>query len=180
MRTALFVMVALGLGLSSVSAQDRPIEIGVDGGFQFTLPEDGENSTSIFLPAGWLRVGFFVSDRVELESLLGFSHFSMEDYSSTQFQLMPYLAYHFKSYDEGGPLPYVRVGAGLAFEDYSGESVDAGETRFGVGVGLGVKFPMTDRLRFRVEGAFDHWFETDDYQGFNLIQILVGFSFFTK
>lgn len=76
------------------------------------------------------------------------------------------------------------VGTGLyirPFAALSGASVsDEGSTNQPqLGVGLGYKLPLANRLASRFEVNYTHGFETDDLYSSNAIGLRIGFSFFT-
>ena len=52
----------------------RPIELGIDGGIMIGF--DDPNVTVVSLPVQAFRVGFFMTDRVEIEPRLTFNSIS--------------------------------------------------------------------------------------------------------
>lgn len=176
MRGALLLAVTLLSALPLAATAQNAIEVGTDAGIRLSLPDRGDNVTSIFAPGGWVRVGFPVSSSLGVEPVASFRYNSDDDTSVTAFELSPYLVYNFS--DPRGDSPFVKLGAGVSFTDVDTPTVDAGTTQFGIGGGVGTRFGISDAFSMRIEGGFNHWFESDDAPSFNLLQLLVGFSVF--
>ena len=69
-----------------------------------------------------------------------------------------------------------RWGGGLDY--FNVEGFD--DIQFGVGAGVGGKIPAGDRFAVRIEANYLRGFESDGRFAANIIQGLVGFSFFTR
>lgn len=181
MRTTSLVLAGLLIlaGATAVDAQQRPIELGMDGGFVFTSPDiDGVDSTfDISLPFQYFRVGFFMTDHVSLEPVLSFQRLDFgDDVNLTRFSVLGTLLYHF-SPDRTRPQFYAQAGGGLEFVDSSeGDSA----TQWVVGAGAGVKTPVMDHLALRFGLMYLRAFENDDFWAYNAFRGQVGFSFFTR
>lgn len=165
-------------------AQELPIELGLDGGVIFAITDDFngfdvDNVTIVQLPFQRFRVGFFISDRTELESSLLFQHVSSGGQSVTTLGLGGAFVYHFTA-DVTRPRFFVQAAGTFSWLDVSGDFVDESATQFGLGTGLGAKLPAGDRFAVRLEAAFAHLFETEDQVGSNNIGLGVGVSFFTR
>lgn len=174
-------VVAVGLGLAvagPLSAQGRPIELGLDAGFSTDLTEP--KSSSIEFPIHQVRIGFFASDLFEIEPALSFNWIKPQDEDA--FTLVSAdlgLLIHF-SPDASKARVYVRPVGGLTHAASGGES----STGFRAGAGLGVKVPVqsASHLAFRLEAGYVHGFENldDGILESNNLLLLVGISFFTK
>lgn len=180
MMKRLFVLGALVLALTAPAAgaqrashrSSGQIELGIDGGITFGL--DDPTFTVVALPTQSFRLGYFLSDNVEIEPRFSINSVSVSGGSLTLYSL------------EGGVLfqPHGdRVGNGLylrPFAGFSGVSVSGpGDSNSGhAGVGLGVKLPFADRrLATRMEANYAHGFSGG---GTNTIGVLIGLSFFTR
>jgi hypothetical protein len=176
-RALLVALVVLAAAPAAGSAQAGSIEIGVDGGIQLLLPEERDNVTTFFAPGNWIRFAFGASSNVGIETEVGFTHSTSDDNSATGLHLFPSIVYNISP--DWGETWFVRGGAGLTFSDVDTAFGDVGSTQFGIGGGVGARLPVTDAFSIRLEGAVEHWFEDDDdREAFNLLQFLVGFSFF--
>jgi hypothetical protein len=174
-RRILFAVTLL-IALPLAAAAQDAIEVGTDAGFQLTLPETGDNVTSIFAPGSWVRIGFPITPTLGIEPVANFSYSSTDDASVTRFGVFPYLVYNFS--EPRGDSPFLKIGAGISFTDVDTNVADSGTTIFGIGGAVGTRFGISDAFSMRIEGGFDHWFESDEAVGFNLLKLLVGFSVF--
>jgi hypothetical protein len=170
---------ALLLAASVASAQrsserrSTPIELGIDADLAFIL--DDPHTTLLALPAPIFRVGFIVSDKLELEPRLAITsaHVSgLGSFTDYTFELGVL-------YQPAGD----RVGRGLYLRPFLGVSgssdSEAGNNNSGyAGGGLGIKLPFADRrLAARMEAAYEHGFESN---GTNALALIFGLSFFTR
>jgi hypothetical protein len=157
-----------------LSAQGRPAELGIDGGF--AILADGGSSFSFQLPFQSFRVGFFPSDAVSIEPALSVNYLKFEGVHAVytlDFALGG--LYHFVS-DRGRSQPYFRPFVGIDLIGAGGESV----SQFHVGGAFGVKLPVANQLAVRLEAGFRHEFENDDLSGGSRITAAVGLSIFTR
>lgn len=163
-----------------LGAQDRPLELGLDAAFVVSLTDDAngmetDNITVIGVPFQRLRVGFFISDRFEIEPILQFNFVNVGDSDLLQLGLFVDGAYHFTS-DPARPRAYLTASGGLDLLSADDES----DTQWVFGGGVGVKLPVADQLAVRLEGGVRRAFESDDRLGATNLAALVGLSFFTK
>jgi hypothetical protein len=154
----------------------RPIELGIDGSVTFQLEEP--HVTSVLLPFQRFRVGFFTSENVSVEPSLALNYFHVSGASQTGLTADLGLLYHFPAAPSGARF-YLRPFGGLSLNASSGEGSDDTVTRFHLGGGLGVKIPLADRLRTRMEVNLEHGFKNDDVRSRNTLGLSAGFSFFT-
>jgi hypothetical protein len=176
-RLAVLGFATLAITAPAANAQrssrgSTPIELGIDGGVVFGL--DAPRSTAVILPLQDFRVGFLVSDNFALEPRFNLTSIHGSGVTATQYNLEFGVVY-----SPSGD----RVGNGLygrPFVGVNGVSVSGGGSNNNgyAGLGLGVKLPFSDRrLATRLEANYAHGFGN---AGGNLMQLLFGFSFFTR
>jgi hypothetical protein len=190
---ALVTLVTLiGLAaLPTAATAQRPIELGIDGAIswsKFEPPEGAESQwqTEVEFPVSNFRIGFLTTDRRwSVEPNLAFARSSLGDASASRTQLDVGLLYHFAvatARDPGKPQPYLRPFLGFAHSSFSGlgNEADNSETVTRLGLGLGVKLPMIDRLAGRLEARYVHVSEGDVLPSNNAFALGFGLSFFTR
>lgn len=138
---------ALTLAGAPVVVGQKPVELGLDGGFSYKA-----NSPTLFaatVPVQSVRVGFFASDQVPVEPRVSWNLLKFEDESalSTLGAELGVLV-HF-SRDRERPQGYFRPLVGLELFTGGGETV----SQFSVGGAIGVKLPVMNRFAIRIEGA---------------------------
>ena len=178
MKRLLLVAALVAIAAPTAGAQRRsssgphPVELGIDGGITFGL--DNPKVTVVSLPAQDFRVGFFMSDFLELEP-----RFGLNSIHSGGNSLTTYNAEFGVLYMPSGD----RVGKGVYFRPFlgiSGASVSGGGSNSSgyAGIGAGLKLPLENRrLATRLEANFAHGF---DNGGTNQIGLLFGLSFYTR
>ena len=191
-RTALvWGLTALAILPASARAQGNPIELGMDASLNFQLSQDAGKSTSLFLPTGPLagglvtganksfRVGFFVSPTISIEPAVSLMWFKPNGGSATRLVGLGLGSLIHFSGDSDRAQVYVRPYVGLDHaKSGDAESVE----RFSAGGGIGVKVPVANRLKLRLEGAFVHGFSNDTkgVASENVVALMFGFSYYTK
>jgi hypothetical protein len=148
------------------------IELGIDAGLTFGV---GNSSGTLFsLPTQVFRLGYFLSDKLELEPRLSINSISGGGNTVSSYNLEAGLLL-IPDGDRVGKGLYLRPFAGVTGVSVSGgNSVNSGD----VGVGVGLKLPFADRrLATRLEANYDHGFSVG---GSNTIGLLAGLSFFTR
>lgn len=181
---ASFFLAGLMVSMSSIpaQAQQRVIELGIDGGFVFTSPSiDGVETDSRFdiaLPVQQLRVGFVVNNQFSVEPSLSFNRLGGNDFSLSVLGLQANGLYHL-SPDRTRPQFYLQGGGGLQRLSASDEGESVSDTQWIAGAGAGVKVPLVDRLAGRFAVVYQRAFESDFEPDSNIIRGQVGFSFFT-
>lgn len=159
---------------SAAQAQKGKVELGLDAGVEFSLNDP--STTTVQIPVGRFRAGFFMSDRVSFEPALSLNYLKVEGVDAvTQLGLDAGLLYHFGAMDRNSQF-YLRPVLGIQYLDFGG--LDG--TQFNAGAGLGVKIRGNDRMALRLEGAYLHGFESDNFSASDAIQLSIGFSFFPK
>ena len=158
-----------------LGAQDtQPVEIGLDGVYQISLVDQGDNLTELLIPSGSLRLGLYLTPRVALEPILRIDRRSAGDNSLTSLILQPNLVFYFREYDRI-PQPYVRAGGGLNYVGFSGSSDDS-ETYFSAVGAVGVKVPVLENAFFRFEGNIQHYFDEDAVMAQTVLGLTVGIA----
>ena len=181
----LFKSAPLALLLSAAlpvaaSAQERPIELGVDAlslDVNF-FSSNGETTTltTVSVPVTTFRAGFFVSDQVSVEPRISFDYLKVEDVDAvTVVTLSLGALYHFTPERQRSQV-YLRPVGSIFFADVGDQSV----SQAFLGLGLGVKLPMLGQLAARLELEYTHGFDNDDFANVNSLAAVFGFSFFTR
>jgi hypothetical protein len=170
------LVLLLGLPAALHAQGGRPIELGLDAGLSITIPDGGgDNITAVGIPASRFRVGFFVSDVFEIEPSLSLALVSVGGETASEVGLQLGFVFHSKpSRDQ--PQAFFQVGGGFDYLNIAGFS----DVQFGVGAGVGGKFPVGDDFAVRVEADYIRGFESDNFVAAHTIQALIGFSFFTN
>ena len=150
-----------------------PIELGIDGGVTFGL--DNPNTTIVSLPTQVFRLGYFLSNNVEIEPRVSINSASGGGVSVTAYSLEAGVLFQ-PAGDRVGKGLYLRPFLGVSGLNVSGPG---GNNNSGyAGAGFGLKLPFADRrLATRMEANYAHGFSGG---GSNLIGVLIGLSFFTR
>jgi hypothetical protein len=171
--------ISLALTASAADAQrashrsSGPIELGIDGGVTFGI--GNTNGTVVSLPTQVFRLGYFLSDNVEIEPRVSINSISGGGASITAYSMEAGVLFQ-PAGDRVGKGLYLRPFLGVSGVNVSGP---AGNNNSGyAGVGFGLKLPFADRrLATRMEANYAHGFSGG---GSNLIGVLIGLSFFTR
>ncbi len=156
----------------SARAQDKPIELGVDG--LFALKVNDPTATVLTLPVQRFRIGFPASDRLTVEPAFHVNYFSVGGESAKEFGGELGLLYHFSANSKSSQVfVHPVVGVQIVADGST-------ETRFGAGAGIGVKVPAGSRLAARLEAAYFHGFKGSAGAASDEIRLSIGLSFFTR
>jgi hypothetical protein len=153
-----------------LSAQERPIEIGLDGGLEYSFNSE---LFTVALPLQRVRAAFPSKDRLAFEPALSFTRLSSNGESLIALILQVGALYGFGS---GRNTTYARPFAGIEYVDGSGIDSDA---VFDLGVGVGSRSRLTDRLALRFEATVTGQFGTSGGTD-GALGGTVGLSFFTR
>ncbi len=188
--------VPLGLGVAVLlclpvlaHTQGNPVELGIDASINRSISDP--SATTVLLPTGPLggvllasanksfRVGFFVSPAISIEPAISFILIDPEGSGSTRVLGLGLGALFHFSGDPTGTQGYVRPFVG--FDQLKSSGSDA-ENVISVGAGVGVKLPVANQLKTRLEVAYVHGFENSDafIPAQDVISFLFGLSFYTK
>jgi len=173
-RRGFFGTICLAMALTVFAAPAAAqVELGWDAAFAVTSISDCDlcdNVTTVTLPSGEFRAGFFVSPTVQIEPGVSLALVSSGGTTVTVISLGADLLYHF-SEDATKSQVYLAVGPGLALVSGGGTV-----SQFSLGAKLGVKLPASDQLSFRIAGGYERGFENDDVSGTNSFGVLFGVS----
>ncbi|UCC71043.1 MAG: porin family protein [Gemmatimonadota bacterium] len=186
MRKALLAVVLVLFAASPALAQN-PIELGADLGFWYSSTgKIGETEfvdvTTIALPVAF-RAGFFLNDNISIEPSAGVYWYKESD-DGTEISFMTFLAdvlYHFNT--SGDTQFFVHGGGGINVVKGGEGGESESNLQFGFDGGAGVKFPIVERLFFRLGGRVLYLLENDKDEfprasSFNIIGTL-GLSMMT-
>jgi hypothetical protein len=149
-----------------------PIELGIDGAIIFGL--DAPRATVLAVPYQDFRIGFLVSDRLELEPRFNLTSVHTQGVSATDYTFELGVLYQ-PAGDRAGKGLYGRPFIGLNGSRVTGGGSDSNGY---LGLGLGLKIPFSDRrLASRLEANYSHGFGNT---GTNALGVLFGLSFFTR
>jgi hypothetical protein len=180
MMKRFLILGALSLALTAAAAEAQrashhdsgPIELGIDGGVTFGLGNG--SGTVVSLPTQVFRLGYFLSDDVEIEPRVSINSISGGGASVTAYSMEAGVLFQ-PAGDRVGKGLYLRPFLGVSGVNVSG---GGGNNNSGyAGAGFGLKLPFADRrLAARMEANYAHGFSG----GSNLIGLLIGLSFFTR
>jgi len=167
-----------GRAAAAPASSAAPVELGIDGGISFGLSTP--KSTSINFPAQQFRAGFMLDDKMELEPFGALNYFGSGGASATALGIGTGLLYHFQTV-RSQPQVYLRPLAMLSFlsVDPGGNAPSSSTTQFGLGIGVGMKHPINDRLSWRYEANLTHAFQSGRAPSQTNLNLLAGISFFT-
>ena len=171
--TAWPIAAMLLLASGDAAAQSPDVEMGIDAAVQISIPDDGDNTTTVDVPFGRFRFGNYVSDRTLVELGLGFNliNFLGETFSAGNGEVS--VSYHFTG-NASLARAFIIMGGGGRFVHVDDDTVGQG---FALG-GLGVKVPIRRVVGVRFEVDYLRAFETDRFDGANEIRFLMGTSFY--
>lgn len=159
----------------SSGSSGYPWEFGLDARLSFGL--DDPRVTTLSIPVGNLRAGFFTNGQWEIEPFFSLNYTSVANGGSvTAYSFGSGVLYHFSPNRTRSQL-YVRPFVGLfgASVNPAGPGPSTSNSDVGLGVGVGMKWPkMGGRIAWRGEGNFS---TTGDNTAINL---LWGISLFTR
>jgi len=173
----MFLSSAAALGLLVAAAPaGAQVEIGVDAGLSSTRVDGSRlDVVQVDIPVQRLRVGFFVTPTVQLESSLGYSRVEVDEIASSTLTLGTDLVVHLGA-DPYAPQVYIAAGPSILRTDFgAGE-----ETQLGVGGDIGLKLPAGDWISARLGVGYTRWLENDTLFGADEFGVFFGFSVFTR
>ena len=175
-RQKFLSLVAITVFLTTTAPADAQVEIGVDAGVTSTRVDGASlDVVQVDIPVQRLRVGFFLTPTVQVESSVGYSRVEVDDIASSTLQLGADLVVHLSD-NPYAPQVYFAAGPGLLRTDFgAGE-----ETQVGVGGDIGLKLPAGDWMAVRLGVGFTRWLENDTLFGADEFGIFFGASVFTR
>jgi len=193
-RLAISGLTFLALTISPIdaTAQGRgSVELGFDARIAKILYADEfqgvaepvDDAFVVQFPVAMIRVGPYLSDRLQLEPSVGYSEISVggEGYHEVNLglDLLLYLG------NPEAAAPFFRIGPGLHWVSYAppepvAPASDDTATQVSLGGGFGVRVPAGDRLAMRLQAAAERNFESDEFRSSWDLGAMFGLSFFTK
>ena len=155
---------------STVCAQQRSIEIGLDGGLQYSVDS---RVLIIAVPFQRVRAAFPSGERLAFEPALSLTRVSRDGQSIMTVALQAGALYTFAPTRAN---TYVRPFAGLEFID---DSFSDAFSVFDLGFGIGTRSRIADRLALRIEANLTGRF-AEGGGADALLGASVGLSFFTR
>ena len=163
---------------TSASAQGRPIVVGVDGGFFYSVFDDIEgfikinDSWTVELLSPLLRVDLFVTDNISIEPVLGLSITDPGGPADKETDLLAAadLLYWFKN--EADAMRIYLAGGGLFVLRIEDETY----TQFGAEGAIGAELPIGRPLTVRLEALVTRFFESQPLLGRTVIGATIGVS----
>lgn len=177
---AVFSMSFLGLAraASAQTTAANELEFSTAAYFASSKLADTDDSTSILgIP---VRLGYFFSDRLEIEGEVTLTHI-FDTVDSTGITSSGRLAFHL---GDSSVVPFLFAGGGVGNGvEIGNAAIDTGETRLHWEVGGGIKAFVADPVAIRIDYRFARF--TDTIDGFlsnavNTHRVLVGLSLFTR
>jgi hypothetical protein len=184
--SAVFVALLLLPFLSAPPAAAQgsgSIEFGMDLGLRLTMYDEWElgfgtvepdDAFSVEMPVSLIRLGVFVSDKVQVEPSIGLQLVSQGDNTAHTFQAGADMIVNLST-EKGKSTPFLSMGAGLV-----NIGLDQTTTQGNVRVGGGVKLPAGERWAVRLQGVAARAFETDDLPANWELSVRAGVSLFSR
>jgi hypothetical protein len=164
------VLLAVSLTTSPLVAQQAQVEIGLDGGLNYSFNLD---LLAIAVPFQRVRAAFPMEHRLAIEPFLSFTRLSANGQSVASLEMGAGLLYDLEA--ERG-ISFARPFFGLEYIDPSfGES----EAVFDLGAAVGTRTRIADRLALRIEGFLAGRLGMEGGTD-GVIGATVGLSFFTR
>jgi hypothetical protein len=181
MLPSLFTRVPVGVALVLLVAckglaQDRPVELGLDGSISFTFVssgdgEDSENLQTWAFPLRRIRAGAYLADAIQAQVSSGFEVADYGGVSTVRFSLG--LA---GMYNPPGATPrrglYVTLGGGI---DYLSD--DRSDLQWLATAGAGYRFPIGRSVLLRPAFELARLFASDNRKSATNVAGLIGLSF---
>jgi len=150
------VLTSVAAGVTAAEPADRKAEIGLGLAGVVVTSVGGDSVFAVGAPASSaVHATLFVSPRLALEPQLAFTFASSDGDSVHALVLAGQVDYFLGDRNTKSPFLF---GRGLL--QRVGDS-DVSYTSTGVGGGVGYRIPIGDRAVFRLEGRYDHLFESD-------------------
>jgi hypothetical protein len=166
------------------------VELGIDASFarqSFHSEPDRNgrevtvNVNTIDLPFGVVRAGFFITPTIAIEPAFGLRYQSVGDASSSETVFDIGLPIYLSPNRRENQI-FIRpvVGLNHVSSDASDTGPGTSDTQLNVGVGLGIKLPLSDRFAARFEAQYRHAPKSDERSAYNQIAALAGISVYAR
>lgn len=186
------LMSAIGVLVAPTARAQRQstlVELGIDASFArqsfHSEPDQAGrqvtvNVNTIDLPLGVIRAGFFITESVAIEPAFGlhYEHFGAFTTSGTVFDIGVPI---YLSPNRRENQIFIRpvVGLNHVSNDEPNASNNS-DTQVNVGVGLGIKLPISDRFASRIEAQYRHAPKSDQRSAYDQIAALAGISVYVR
>jgi hypothetical protein len=190
-RLFCFVTAITGLiaPLALAQRQSTLVELGIDASFARTSyhsepdalgRETTVNVNTIDIPLGVIRAGFFITESVAIEPAFGLHYERIGDGSTSRTLFDIGLPIYLSPNRRENQI-FIRPVVGLSHISSdpptgSGNS----DTQANVGVGLGIKMPISDRFAARIEAEYRHAPKSDHLSSYDQIAALAGISVYVR
>jgi len=154
-------LLALLPSLSHVAAlagQGRPIELGAGLGVFMFQSGGGTEAIQFQTGGGGVFLGFPVSERLAIEPAIGIDFTHVESVELLVAGLSLSVPFYQQSYRRGF---FISPFATLSLINAAAAGTGDSDLQLGVGGALGGKFPVGDRVAFRIEVPVGYAFESD-------------------
>jgi hypothetical protein len=167
------------------------VELGIDASFArqsfHSEPnragqEITTNVNTIDIPLGVIRAGFFLTPNIALEPAFGlhYEHVGEVSTSGTVFDVaLPIYLTGTRRENQIFIRPVVGLNH-ISSDATSTNDVDRSDTQINVGVGLGIKMPLSDRFAARFEAQYRHAPKSDERSAYDQIAALAGISVYVR
>jgi outer membrane protein W len=167
------------------------VELGIDASFarQSFHSEPNRNGqeittnvNTIDIPLGVIRAGFFLTPNIALEPAFGlhYQHVGDVSTSSTVFDIgLPIYLTGTRRENQ----IFIRPVVGLDYISSDVSDVEgngSSDTQVNVGVGLGIKMPLSDRFAARFEAQYRHAPKSGARSAYDQIAALAGISVYVR
>lgn len=182
---------ALVAPLAQAQRQSTLIELGLDASFARTSyhsepdalgRETTVNVNTINIPLSVIRAGFFITESVAIEPAFGLHYERVGDASTSQTVFDIGLPIYLSPNRRENQI-FIRPVVGLSHitaDATSRDNAGSSDTQANVGVGLGIKMPLTDRFATRVEAQYRHAPKSGHLSSYDQIAALAGISVYVR
>jgi hypothetical protein len=173
MRSTLLALLVTVASVSTLAGQGRPIELGAGIGVFAFQSGGGAEAIQVRTGGGGVYFGVPLSEQIAIEPAVAidFTHVESVDVLVAGFGLS--LPFYLQNYRQGF---YISPFGALSFINADAAGVGDSDLQFGVGGSLGGKFPVGERVSFRIDVPIGYAFESN-YRAstFTLgMQLMVG------
>ena len=167
------------------------VELGIDASFarQSFHSEPNRNGqeittnvNTIDIPLGVIRAGFFLTPNIALEPAFGLHYQHVGDFTTSGTVFDIGLPIYLTGSRRENQI-FIRPVVGLNYissdpSDAAGNSTS--DTQLNIGVGLGIKMPLSDRFAARFEAQYRHAPKSDERSAYDQIAALAGISVYVR
>jgi hypothetical protein len=171
--------------------QSTLVELGIDASFaRQSIHSEPDalgrevtvNVNTIDIPLGVIRAGFFITETVAIEPALGLRYERVGDASTSQTVFDIGLPIYLSPNRRENQI-FIRPVVGLTHitaDATSRDNAGFSDTQANVGVGLGIKMPLSDRFAARIEAQYRHAPKSGHLSSYDQIAALAGLSVYVR